>query len=111
MYQKTGETDVLLNVVPKSFKYEGNTYYPDNKEYSEFQKTMGQYAYPKIKALIGSDGYKNMSEADKITALRKLNKEATDKAKAELLKARGIPYNVKKSSTNKAFADWLKQNQ
>lgn len=53
------------------------------KEYARMQTVFGQTYYGKLKEIIGTDYYNNLSDENKVKLLKKVKEYATEKAKSE----------------------------
>lgn len=85
-----GSNDMLLNVAPKKFTKSGQTYTLSAKDYTNYQQTMGQYADSKMAQLMKTDAYKKLSDTDKTKRLKKINEDATLKAREEYFSNNGL---------------------
>lgn len=63
---------------------DGNTINLDNKQYSEYQKAMGQTSYDIADTLINSEFYEGLSDGDKAEYLSDIYSVANSKAKHDL---------------------------
>lgn len=86
---KTGESEVLFEQVPREISNDGQKFQLTPQEYRKYQETMGKKAYGDVKKLIESEAYKDMSDREKAKAIKGINEEAKELAKAEVLVSRG----------------------
>lgn len=66
----------------------GVDYRMSEKELTQFKKTRGQTAYTELSKLFVKTSYKQMDDADKAKAIKKVYDDAFEKAKQEFLKKR-----------------------
>nr|DAT62609.1 MAG TPA: Large polyvalent protein-associated domain 3 [Caudoviricetes sp.] len=80
LYDALGESARI--VVPKraekSITVDGETVYLDADQYVEYAKKKGQTAYDVLSAIIQTDAYQNMSDADKVSVFEDVYKYAND---------------------------------
>lgn len=80
LYDALGESARM--VVPKraekSITVDGETVYLDADQYVEYAKKKGQTAYDVLSAIIQTDAYQNMSDADKVSVFEDVYQYAND---------------------------------
>lgn len=80
LYDALGESARI--VVPKraekSITVDGETVYLDADQYVEYAKKKGQTAYDVLSAIIQTDAYQNMSDADKVSVFEDVYQYAND---------------------------------
>ena len=86
LYNRTGSNDVFPKVAPYNFSEGGQRYELNNKDLSEFQKNMGEYARKEVNQLINTAGYRQKNDADKVKAINKIYERASDAAKMSHLR-------------------------
>jgi hypothetical protein len=95
LYSRTGDTDVLpkwsayTSKADLKFSVGGKDYEMTDKEWIQYQKTLGKATYSEVDKLIKSPGYRKASVADKSEMIKDIISEATEKAKREIVEARG----------------------
>lgn len=82
LYDALGDNAVLPPTMPKYFGVNGETKNLTGKEYETFQTVAGQTALEGVTALIQSDAYKAMTDAEKQKAITDIYEYAKDMAKA-----------------------------
>lgn len=92
LYEATKNSNIIPDVAPKKFTYNGTDYIFDNKEYSDFAQKMGQGQYDIIEQLMNSKDYVRLSMDDKVKVAESVYKYAYTKSKAEYLNAKGIGF-------------------
>jgi len=96
LFKATGKTEALPTSAPSSLTLDGTKYYLTPKELTQYQRTVGQNAFAEISKTINSSDYKKFPDTkkgsanDRIYLFGKAYKVATDKAKQEFFKGRGI---------------------
>ena len=90
LYNRTGSNDVFPKVAPYNFSEGGQRYELNNKDLSEFQKNMGEYARKEVNQLINTVGYRQKNDADKVKAINKIYERASDEAKMTHLESKGV---------------------
>lgn len=90
LYDKTGSNDVFPRTAPYSFSASGTVYSLNNKDISDYQKNMGQYAEKEVNKLINSGGYKTMGDGEKIKALNDVYTDASQSAKMQYLEGKDL---------------------
>jgi hypothetical protein len=86
------QADIVPKQAPTYIQYKKENLYLTPEELTQFQRTMGQYAYEKATAKIQSDIYPRLSDKNKAKALEKIHDDAREKAKKEFMKGRGLKY-------------------
>ena len=95
LYSRTGDTDVLprwsayTSKADLKFSVGGQEYEMTDKEWIQYQKTLGKETYSNVDKLIKSPDYRKASDADKSEMIKDIISEATEKAKREIVEARG----------------------
>ena len=85
LFDATQDNTVFPQKADWSVKYaSGNKINLTNKQYSEYQKTMGQTSYDIADALINSDFYSGLSDSDKAKYLSDIYSVSKGKAKKDL---------------------------
>ena len=99
LFDETQSNSVFPNKASWSVKdSSGNTKQLSNKEYSEYQKVMGQYSYKMAETLINSDYYNNLDDSSKAESLSELYSIAKSIASNELFGTPISQKNAKKVS-------------
>lgn len=111
---KKVDAESATDIIPRpSTKYtitqDGTEYRMTPAEFTKFKTTRGKASLNGINKLISSDKYGQMTNDEKVKAIKTIYDDAFDAAKKEFLSSKGV--SVEEKVTNKAFADWLKQNQ
>lgn len=76
-------TDVLPHVPAKSFTVDKVQFKPRGKEYEKYSRLVGTITADKMRDIINSDDYKNMSDDEKVQALSDAAAEGEKEAKAQ----------------------------
>ncbi len=87
LYNEVGP-DFLPRAKVKDFTENKVKYTLTTQEISDFQKIMGQYTERKLTTLFKSDRYKKLNIKEKAKAVRDINDEGYEKAKAAIAKRR-----------------------
>jgi hypothetical protein len=90
LYRATADSRILPGYAYKSYDYEDKTYRLTAREYTEAQRTQGQYAFEEINRLIQTSAYRKMTDGEKAKALVKIYDEARLRAKTGFFASRGI---------------------
>ncbi len=93
IYARSGESSVVPRTAPSSLKFDGETYRLQEKEYTAYQKTLGQKSHEMVNRYIQSDHYSDMTDAERALAIQKLYTYANEMAKKEFFTGRNIAYN------------------
>lgn len=99
--RETDDTAMLPTVKNKSLRVNGKDYDLNGKDYVDLQKTYGKTAKKNLDELIKSDAYKNASDTEKQSMVRKLYDYASYKAKEKYAKNKGINFD---SGSQTSFA-------
>jgi hypothetical protein len=91
LQNQTGDNAVLLNTAPKNFKEGGENYILNADDFTNYQRTMGQTAYRNVQRLIASPEYRDMNDDEKAKAVKDIQTEATERARMEFFKNKGMP--------------------
>lgn len=106
---RTGTNDVFPRTAPYNFKVGGNKYELNNKDVSEFQKVMGQYAQKEANKLVKSSEYKTMTDDDKVKALNGIYSDAAKEAKMNHLINKGdSPLLLLSDAKQENYSEYLK---
>ena len=92
LYKATSDTGVVPHSAKSSLSTGGNTYRLSEKEYTQYQKTLGKASHQQLQKLINSTAYSNMSNEEKAVAVGKMYRYAEESAKVEFYKGRGIDF-------------------
>lgn len=92
LYKATSDTGVVPHSAKSSLSTGGNTYRLSEKEYTQYQKTLGKASHEQLQKLINSTAYSNMSNEEKAVAVGKMYRYAEESAKVEFYKGRGIDF-------------------
>lgn len=92
LYNAIGESGVIPKSAEKYVKYGDETYQLSAKDYTAFQKTMGQGNYKDLEKLVKTDVYSNMDDAEKANAIEKIYDYNRYKATSEYLNKKGVTY-------------------
>lgn len=96
LYEATGETDAYPDRAgPKSIKSEGTTYKLTADEQREYHSVYGKAAEKYVNDFIKSKYYKNLTDDQKVEALKDAYSFAKDAANAEYFKSKDIYYTSK----------------
>ena len=87
LYEATGETEVLPRSQGKTVVSDKVAYDLTPEEYAKVKRLRGQKSYELIKELISSTKYKNMSDDDRVKAIKKCYDNAYKYAKEQTLDA------------------------
>ena len=91
LYKATGDKSVLTDwseytsKSDLSFTVSGKDYTMTTKEWEQYQKTRGQYAYKELSKLTQSADYKSMTDAEKAKAVSNIVAYSNDMAKREFV--------------------------
>ena len=77
--------DIIPKIVDKKITVKGETVYLSDEQYTTYQKTTGQTYYSKLKEIISSDYYKELSDKDKVRLLKKVKEYSVEKGREETL--------------------------
>lgn len=92
LYKETSDTGVVPRSAKSSLSFNGNNYRLTEKEYTQYQKTLGKASHEQLQKLINSTAYSNMSNEEKAVAVGKMYRYAEESAKVEFYKGRGIDF-------------------
>ena len=92
LYNAVGEDKVIPKSAEKYVRYDNETYQLSAKDYTAFQKTMGQGNYKDLEKLVKTDVYTSMDDAEKAAAIQKIYNYNLYKATSEYLKKKGVTY-------------------
>lgn len=98
LYKATGDKAALpdwseyTSKSDLSFSNAGESVTMSTKEWEQYQKTRGQYAYKELGALTKSADYKAMSDSEKVKAVSDIYSTATQNAKQTIVESRGEMY-------------------
>lgn len=87
LYEATGETEALPRSQGKTIVSDKVAYDLTPEEYAKVKRLRGQKSYELIKELISSTKYKNMSDDDRVKAIKKCYDNAYKYAKEQTLDA------------------------
>ena len=102
LYRDNGYKTQFLQTAPKNFEYvtgsgeskKSETINLTSNEYVSYQKRMGEKSASLMTDILNSYWYKNASDYQKTQALTKINAYSNALAKRDLLKSRGLPYQL-----------------
>lgn len=92
LYNAIGENGIIPKSAEKYVKYGDETYQLSAKDYTAFQKTMGQGNYKDLEKLVKTDVYSSMDDAEKANAIEKIYDYNRYKATSEYLSKKGVTY-------------------
>lgn len=92
LYNAIGESGVIPKSAEKYVRYGDETYQLSAKDYTAFQKTMGQGNYKDLEKLVKTDVYSSMDDAEKANAIEKIYDYNRYKATSEYLSKKGVTY-------------------
>ena len=81
LYDETGEGSILPSIIDKTYTIDNKKYRMTNEEYSKAAKEYGKNAYTLLDNLISSKQYKNLTNAQKQTAIENVYSYAKEKNK------------------------------
>lgn len=90
LYSTTKDSSVVPPAPAKEYTANGKTYNMTAKEFSEYSKTLGETRYNTLENLFKSKYYKNLSEEEKVTAIKNAYALSADLAKDDVF---GEPFN------------------
>lgn len=85
LYKLSGEKGIIPKKVEKKIVVGGETVHLTLEQYTKYQQVTGQAYYSKLKEIIPSDYYQNLSDTDKVRLLEKAREYAVEKGKEETL--------------------------
>ena len=85
LYDETGENEVFPRKQQKSFTYKKQIHNLSVKDYTKAKKLRGQKSFELIEKLMSTQKYKNMSDENKVKAIKKCYDDAWDYTKEKLL--------------------------
>ena len=102
LYKDNGYKTQFMQTAPKNFEYvtgsgeskKGETINLSSDEFVSYQKQLGEKSTTLMTGILNSDWYKNASDYQRTQALAKINAYSNALAKRDLLKARGLPYQL-----------------
>lgn len=83
LYEKFGSD--ANEVIPKTVGRKIGDVNLSSEQYTKYQQVTGQAYYSKLKEIISSDYYQNLSDTDKVRLLKKAREYAVEKGKEETL--------------------------
>ena len=83
LYKLSGEKGIIPKKVEKKIVVGGETVHLTLEQYTKYQQVTGQAYYSKLKEIIPSDYYQNLSDTDKVRLLEKAREYAVEKGKEE----------------------------
>lgn len=83
LYEKFGSD--ANGVIPKTVGRKIGDVNLSSEQYTKYQQVTGQAYYSKLKEIISSDYYQNLSDTDKVRLLKKAREYAVEKGKEETL--------------------------
>ena len=89
LYESTGDEAVYPRKADYTIKKDGKTYKLSNKEYSEFQRIMGEASYDNVKALMDNEVYYSLTDAEKSKIIQKIYENAFETAKFTIMEKQG----------------------
>ena len=89
LYESLGDETVYPRKAEYTIKKDGETYQLDNKEYSEYQRIMGQLSYDGVKALMAKPSYSSLSDVEKLEIIKDIYDNAFEKAKYTIMEGQG----------------------
>lgn len=92
LYNAIGESGVIPKSAEKYVRYGDKTYQLSAKDYTAFQKTMGQGNYKDLEKLVKTDVYSSMDDVEKANAIEKIYDYNRYKATSEYLSKKGVTY-------------------
>ena len=94
IYSRSGEDGVIPKSAPNSLKLDGETYRLTEKEYTAYQKTLGNLSHDLIEQYINSPVYHSMTDSERAETISDLYSYANETAKNEFYSGRNIPYTI-----------------
>ena len=116
LYESVGDSAVYPRKADYTIKKDGTTYQLDNKEYSEYQRIMGELSYDGVSALLANESYYNMTDAEKAKVIKKIYENAFETAKYAILENRGYKKTkddikeMQETKIKKAYMDYSAKN-
>lgn len=92
LYKATSDTGVVPKSAKSSLTKGDQTYRLTEKEYTQYQRTLGKTSHEKLNQLTQSSAYGKMSDEEKAVAVGKMYRYAEESAKVEFYKGRGIDF-------------------
>lgn len=92
LYKATSDTGVVPKSAKSSLTKGDQTYRLTEKEYTQYQRTLGKTSHEKLNQLTQSSAYGKMSDEEKAAAVGKMYRYAEESAKVEFYKGRGIDF-------------------
>ena len=89
LYESLGDEAVYPRKAEYSIKKDGKTYELNNREYSEYQRIMGQLSYDNVKALMDNAAYDSLTDYEKGKIIEKIYSNAFETAKYAVLEGKG----------------------
>ena len=85
LYDETGDNAVLPILQQQYYKEQGTYYYMSADDYYEVKRIRGQESFKLVRELIKKKSYKQMSDEEKVKAIKKCYEKAGDTAKKRML--------------------------
>ena len=85
LYKRTDRDGVLLQSAFKSLRVDGKDMKLTGKQYTEYQKLMGEKAYRDIADVIKTEDYKELTDDEKASLIREINQQAKEAAENQIL--------------------------
>lgn len=83
LYNETGESSVLPDILNKKLTINGQDYRLTNEEYNEYKTSYGKTSYKLLNDLVSSGEYNNMSSSQKQIAIKSIYDYAKEKNKVD----------------------------
>lgn len=85
LYKRTDRDGVLLQSAFKSLRADGKDMKLTGKQYTEYQKLMGEKAYKDIADVIKTKDYKELTDDEKVSLIKEINDQAKEAAENQIL--------------------------
>lgn len=94
LYKRTDRDGVLLQSAFKSLRVDGKDMKLTGKQYTEYQKLMGEKAYREIADVIKTKDYKELTDDEKVSLIKEINDQAKEAAENQILISAGKAKNT-----------------
>lgn len=89
LYEAVGDSAVYPRKASYSIERSGKKYTLSNKEYSEYQRIMGELSYDGVKALMEKPAYSSLTDTEKAEIIKDIYDNAFEKAKFTIMEGQG----------------------
>lgn len=90
LYEQLGDENIYPTKASYTIQKQGERYNLDNKEYSQYQKVMGENSYNGVNAFMKSPAYNKLSDEQKSKIIKNIYSNAKQIADYDILQSRGV---------------------